>query len=474
MKFTLTERGASAGGEVIEFMKRKTSSNCTDGTDVLPTVERFCQVTDQCRPPPNYGTTSYKTIHYERQTQLRFKHKFDVDSFCKQLRCWCCQAGCERGQFILRFEFTLPKRRKTKRNSVVLDLVSTKEYEAAHTGLMYACSLFNIFADEFYGYGCRFDRGLQIGPSWVEKGKVKTCAVLSLSTSLNENITVSDVLTFAVKAVFSAEDLHHMQAVTAEVYFNGELLGSADINPVSNLCKPLEFAQTFYSSENVQKILYTRVRDRNVLYAFKTERGIRQGMMVKTGAIWNLLKIQETDDLYRSVKDFNVVEFIPAVNRIHEEYPSVITIETDPGDMFVAVLGKKKSWRVNTYVAEKICNILDRYRIHYMVKFSGNKGWHIQVPVELKQPFKVYQKVVEVIVNKELGTLPDEEKVAALELVDTRDKEILHEMGQTAEQTLDGVRFTKLLLLHFSLKDMVMMLLKDICVIVPLNHIKIC
>ncbi|KYK38528.1 MAG: hypothetical protein AYK18_17090 [Theionarchaea archaeon DG-70] len=103
MKFTLTERGTSAGGEVIEFMKRKPSPNCTDGgTDVSPTAERFCQVTDQYRPPPNYGNTPYKTIHYERQTQLRFKHKFDVDSFCKQLRCWCCQAGCEQGQFILK------------------------------------------------------------------------------------------------------------------------------------------------------------------------------------------------------------------------------------------------------------------------------------------------------------------------------------------------------------------------------------
>jgi hypothetical protein len=82
--------------------------------------------------------------------------------------------------------------------------------------------------------------------------------------------------------------------------------------------------------------------------------------------------------------------------------------------MFAKVLGKKKSWAVNTYVAEKICQVLDAYTIHYVVKFSGNKGWHIVIPVELKEPVKVYQKVVEAIVNKELGNLPEEEKIPAM------------------------------------------------------------
>lgn len=357
---------------------------------------------------PQNKNTSYKAIHYERQTQLRYKHTFDLTPFFQELPRWC-QVD-EPGVFVLTFDFTLPDRRKIKRCQKVFDLVSTKEFEAAHAGLMYARCIFDIFADELYKYGCRFDKGLQIGPSWTEKGKVKTCITLSVPAFTSE-VAVPDVLIFATQAIFSAKELNHMEAVTAKVYFNGNLLGALDL--AERIYEPLQFSQTYYSSRNIQKILYARVENRNVLYAFKTEEGIRQGMMVKN-TVWKPVEIKTKEDIYKSVKDYNVVEFIPAVNKVHQEYPDIITIETDPGDMFVKVLGKQKSWVVNTYVAEKICQTLDQYKIHYVVKFSGNKGWHIQIPVELKEPFHVYQKVVEAIVNKELGNLPDEEKIPAM------------------------------------------------------------
>lgn len=300
---------------------------------------------------------------------------------------------------------------------MVFDLVSAKEYEAAHQGLMYARSMVDIFADELYKYkGYTFSRGLQIGPSWIDNGKVKTCAVLTMTapSQMHADLTTSDVLTFVTRVIFSHEELNHMQAVTAKVYCNGELLGFMGIEPENTSYEHVESAQKYYSSETIQKILYTNVENRNVLYAFKTEKGIRLGMMVKTEDIWNPVEIQEIDDIYRSVHNVDVVEFIPAVNRKDQDYPSMITIETDPGDMLLHVLGRRKTWVFSTYVTEKILNILDQYHIHYNVKFSGNKGWHIIIPVELHEPLHTYQNVVEAIVNKELGNLPDEEKVPAM------------------------------------------------------------
>ncbi len=379
--------------------------------------KEFSHTESQTTQIPFSKSTSHKAIHYERQTQLRFKHLFDLASFYEQLPLWCSRANLYGpGQFLLRFEFTLPARRKYKRNSFVYDLISAKEYEAAQTGLMYARSLFDVLSDEHYRYrGYKFGRGLQIGPSWIEKGKMKTCATLSIMMSGDHaEITAVDVLTFATHAIFSNEDLNHMQAVTAKVYFNGELLGSMDIEVENTSCEFLEFAPQYYSYREIQEILYSQAENRNVLYAFKTEKGIRQGMMIKTDTLWKLVEIKKIEDIYKTVKDYSVVEFIPAVNRIDEEYPSIITIETDPGDMLQHVLGKRKTWVFNTYVTEKILAILDTYRINYNLKFSGNKGWHILIPIELKEPFDTYQKVVEAIVNKELGNLPHDEKILAM------------------------------------------------------------
>ena len=370
--------------------------------------------------PSVFKNKSYKAIHYERQTQLRFRHIFNPNPFYTQLRYWCStiKTPYKPGNtFMLQFDFTLPERRKIKRRSKVFDLTSTKEYEAAHTGLMYARSMFDIFVDELYKWSrYTFDKGLQIGPSWVEGDKVKTCAVLILPTfpPPYRDITVADVLVFAAQTIFSADDLNHMQQITARVYFNTELLGIMDIGTESNY-EPAEVVEEYYSCEQIQRILYSRVENRNVLYAFRTEGNqIRQGMMIKTDTIWKPVEIRKREDIYTSVKGYNVIEFIPAVNRVGEEYPSVITIETDPGDMFVTALGPEKSWIVNTYVTEKILQILDRYKIRYTVKFSGNKGWHIVIPVEFNKPLPVYQDVVEAIVNKELGSLPDEEKIPAM------------------------------------------------------------
>ncbi|MBU7024465.1 MAG: hypothetical protein HXS40_09905, partial [Theionarchaea archaeon] len=157
------------------------------------------------------------------------------------------------------------------------------------------------------------------------------------------------------------------------------------------------------------------ISGRNVLFTLKTSQGsMRQGMMVKTLSGWQNVVITCKEDLYRSVVDHGITEFIPAVNRVDEDYPSIITIETDPGSMMEAVLGKRKSWILNTYITEKILSILERYNLYYLVKFSGNKGWHIQLPVELETPFDVYQEVVEAIVNKNVDTLPTEEQINAV------------------------------------------------------------
>lgn len=407
---------------MIKLLKRQpTSTTSSLGENEykgIPSEELSPHVTIQPNQSLlNYKSTSYKAIHYERQTQLRVKHRFNLSPFYEHLPLWCSQAKGNPRSFMLRFDFTLPGRRKIKRKSVAFDLVSAKEYEAAHQGLMYARSMVDIFADELYKYkGYTFSRGLQIGPSWVDNGKVKTCAVLTMTAPSQDtaDLTTSDVLTFVTRIIFSHEELNHMQAVTAKIYCNGELLGFMEIEPENNSYEHLEIAHKYYSGETIQKILYANVENRNVLYAFKTEKGIRPGMMVKTEDIWNPVEIIHVDDIYRSVQDFDVVEFIPAVNRKDQDYPSMITIETDPGDMLTHVLGRRKTWVFNTYVTEKIVNILDQYNIQYNVKFSGNKGWHIIVPVELQEPLQVYQKVVEAIVNKELGSLPDEKKVPAM------------------------------------------------------------
>ncbi|MBU7016635.1 MAG: hypothetical protein HXS44_03950 [Theionarchaea archaeon] len=370
--------------------------------------------TNQTQPATR--NRSYKAIHYERQTQLRFRHIFNLQPFYEQLHCWCSKVVYTDNPIItLQFDFTLPERRRIKRNSMVFDLTLTKEHEAAHMGLMYARSLFDIFVDELYRYsGYIFDKGLQVGPSWSEKEKVKTCAVLSLPAfrGNHEGFTVTDVLIFATQAIFSSEDLNHMEAIAVKVFCNNELIGMMDITPERE--SESISCEKYYNCEQVQTILYRSIENRNVLYAFKTENGIRQGMMVKTDTAWKPVEIHNRQDIFETVTKYGVMEFVPAVNRINEEYPSIITIETDPGDMFVAVLGKKKSWQVNTYITEKILKVLDEYHIQYTVKFSGNKGWHILIPVELKEPFRAYQETVEAIVNKELGNLPDEEQVPAM------------------------------------------------------------
>lgn len=365
-----------------------------------------------------YKTRSHKAIHYERQTQLKFKHTFLIDSLCDEIPRWCKRAPDPRpgDAFTLRLNFTLPERRKLKRHSLVLDVVSTKEYEAAQMGLMYARSLFDLFAAELYkSGGCVLTRGLQVGPSWVSKGKVKTCVVFSLPASNRvEDMAAADALVFAVKAIFSAEDLNYMEEAKGLLYFNGELLGSQSIRCDEDPHGFLDTAKKVYSNENVKKILYSQIENRNVLYAFENSGSIRQGMMVKTGRVWRPVEVKTVEDIYRVVEDFGVLEFIPAVNGVNKDYPTMITIETDPGDMFMTVLGKKKCWTFSTYIAEKILKVLDRYKILYHVKFSGNKGWHIQIPIELREPFDSYQVMVEALVNKELGNLPDEEKVVAM------------------------------------------------------------
>lgn len=364
--------------------------------------------------------TSYKAIHYERQTQLKYKHRFNLNPFFTILPHWLKKAPRSRNlsqRFTLRFDFTLPGRRKIKRGSLVHDLTSVKEFEAAQTGLACARSMFDIFADELYNCnGYIFGKGLQIGPSRIDNGKIKTCIIFSIPavSELYRDMGVADILAFSTEAIFSADELNHMQAVAATMYFNDDLLGSMEINPEPISFNSLETARKYYGHETIQDVLYHRVEGRNVLYAFEHEGVHRQGMMVETDTGWKQVTIQNRDDLYRSVEDFGVIEFIPAVNRIEEEYPSIITIETDPGFMFTTVLGKKKSWIFNTYVTEKICRILDTYRILYVVKFSGNKGWHIQIPVELEEPLRTYQMVVEAIVNRELSDLPEEEQVAAM------------------------------------------------------------
>lgn len=365
-----------------------------------------------------YKTKSHKAIHYERQTQLRFKHIFHVNPLCDEIPRWCARAPDPRpgDSFTLRLNFTLPERRKLKRHSLVLDLTSTKEYEAAQMGLMYARSLFDICADELYkSGGCVLTRGIQVGPSWVSKGRVKTCIVFSLPASNRvEDMAAADALVFAIKAIFSAQDLNYMEETKALLYFNDELLGSMNVGCEMDSYRFLEAAKKVYSNENVKKVLYSRIENRNVLYAFEDEGSVRQGMMVKTGRVWRPVEVKAVEELYKVVEDFGVIEFIPAVNRVNENYPSMIIIETDPGDMFMTVLGEKKCWAFSTYIAEKILKVLDRYGILYHVKFSGNKGWHIQIPIELKEPFRFYQVMVEALVNRELGNLPDEEKVVAM------------------------------------------------------------
>jgi DNA primase len=385
-------------------------------TSLQSTVEAVSLVTCQPDPDTRKHTSSraYKAIHYERQSQLPLKHVFDLTPVLESVRTWVHEAPSHRPDDIvtLRLVFSLPDRRKTKNETQSFDLGSMKEYEAAQTGLLYARSLIDILVDDQYTFhGYAFKTGLQLGPSWREEDTTKTCAVLEFPCS-SGRIT-PDVLAFAVRILFSTEEINYMQAGTIGLYFNDCILGAEEL-PTTVHPPPVDAATTFYSVPQVQDILLNAISGRNVLFTLKTSRGsMRQGMMVKTLSGWQNVVITSGEDLFRSVVDHGITEFIPAVNRAEEDYPSIITIETDPGSMMEVVLGKKKSWILNTYITEKILAILERYNLYYSVKFSGNKGWHIQLPVELETPFNVYQEVVEAIVNKDVDALPTEEQINA-------------------------------------------------------------
>jgi hypothetical protein len=386
-------------------------------TSLQSTAEAVTMVTCQPDSSTRKRTSSraYKAIHYERQSQLHLDHVFDLTPVLEDVGAWVQEAPSHRPDdtFTLRFVFSLPDRRKTKHDIQSFDLGSIKEYEAAQTGLLYARSLIDILVDAQYTFhGYTFKTGLQLGPSWREEDTTKTCAVLEFPCS-SGRIT-PDVLEFAVRILFSTEELNHMKAVTIGLYFNDCILGAEEV-PTTVHPPPVATAKALYSVPQVQDILLNAISGRNVLFTLKTSQGsMRQGMMVKTLSGWQNVVITCREDLYRSVVDHGITEFIPAVNRADEDYPSIITIETDPGSMMEAVLGKRKSWILNTYITEKILSILERYNLYYLVKFSGNKGWHIQLPVELETPFDVYQDVVEAIVNKNVDTLPSEEQINAV------------------------------------------------------------
>ncbi|MBU6998276.1 MAG: hypothetical protein HXS42_11510 [Theionarchaea archaeon] len=357
---------------------------------------------------------AHKAIHYERQTQVVPKHTFDLTPFLENVKTWVEHAPVWRPDdiFVLRFVFLLPDREKTSHGTQRVNIRSIKEYEAAQTGLMFARSLIDGLVCGGYVYrGYAFRTGLQLGPSWREGNGVKTCAVLEFPCSAG--CITADIFVFAAKALFSAEELNHMQAVTINLYFNDSILGTEDL-PVRVRLPPPDAAIALYSLPQIQDILYDTMSSRHVLFTLKTPLGsMRQGMMVKTLSGWKNVEITCREELYTSVVEHGIAEFMPAVNRVDEDYPSSITIETDPGSMMEAVLGKRKSWILNTYVTEKILGILERYNLYYMVKFSGNKGWHIQIPVELKEPFTVYQDIVKTIVTRDTDSLSQEQGTAA-------------------------------------------------------------
>ncbi|MGD2249198.1 MAG: hypothetical protein PVF58_12400 [Candidatus Methanofastidiosia archaeon] len=380
---------------------------------------------------------SYKAIHYERQTQLKLDHVFDV-ALLTQGYHWLTQISrpFKPGDvFTWYFECTLPDRRKIKRDSLVFDMRCAKEYETAQAGIMYARALIDIFVSEHFVYkGCAFS-GLIVGPS-QKKEVTKTCLVLPVevvrgiekekntkrkkgrerennkkNNSFN-NKNIFDALLFAVKVIFSQEDIHYMQKISATLYFNGIYLNSLELPYKTGFNTHLEGAFQYYSNIHIQNSIYKTVKNRNILYAFN-ENPLRQGMMVYTDTGWDKVGIHTPEDIETAAKDYKVTEFIPAVNRILDEYPSIITIETDPGDLFTTVLGVHKAWIFNTYITQKIMDVLSGYNIVYSVKFSGNKGWHIQIPIELEEPFFTYQKVVKAIVNKDIDILPDETQTKA-------------------------------------------------------------
>ncbi|MBU7037280.1 MAG: hypothetical protein HXS52_05075 [Theionarchaea archaeon] len=388
---------------------------CSVEVTFLQTTVTASQVT---QPDSGFSTSTlsraHKAIHYERQNQVVLRHVFDLTPFLEKVGTWVGQAPSSRpgDVFTLRLVFSLPSRWKIKHDARNADLSSIKKYEAAQAGLMHARSLMDTLVDEHYVLNrVQFQTGLQIGPSWREGDTVKTCATLEFPCSAGH--IASDAVVFAVKVLFSAEELNHMEAVTISLYFNDSILGTENL-PVIIHSPPLDTARIFYSAPQIQDILYDSISGRNVLFTLKTSQGsMRKGMMVRTTSGWKTMAITCKKDLYKSVVEHEVTEFIPAVNRADEDYPSVITIETDLGILMDAVLGKRKSWILNTYVTEKILTILERYNLHYMVKFSGNKGWRVQIPVELKAPFNTYQDVVKTLVTRDLDALPTDEQVNA-------------------------------------------------------------
>ncbi len=318
------------------------------------------------------GRSAYRAIGYERQSQLKLRHKFDTDAIDPLIDAIgnVNYTPSPENNFSIRFDLSPVVSRKIKRGGPAYDLTSIREGETYYDAMS---KIMKLAQDLMYEMNSVGGYTISSGPhiwGYVDDADhtIKTRVEYDIPTVYrNRPVDVELVAKFFSTLMFSVEEVNYARKATASVLFNGEVLASTELSEAQKMNPALEFAKTYYANEEVQNILWDMVKNRNSLYVFlvekefedgSVEKYIRPGRMILTDNGWEEVEITRKQDIADAVQNNGVVEFIPAVNRIDEMYPSVITIETDPGDMMVHMLGKEKTWRFNSYIIEKVCTVL--------------------------------------------------------------------------------------------------------------------
>lgn len=381
-------------------------------------------------------------FYYERQNELDGRPGFDLDGMLDLMSGAVAglrdEPGLKDATARIEFDVVLPTKERVveegkKRKKTIR---AVHEQDAALSALHHADSLFcQMFqqdqqylkavwptAPSFEGVVVKHE------PSDPE-GMVRSMRrVVSPEFKLDGEFDT--IMSYFAYVLFDSEEACHYDAVTARV----TLADSVGIElPLSREKKERKYSmdavQAWYSRPEVARYLFEACENREVLFSFSNRS--RPGITVDPLGWLGVLLSEEAGEPYKpSRKDKVVLEFstpedisdavfrhglvdiIPAGNKKEERVVRRISLETDPGDLFQKILGKDKAWRANTYVAQKMCRVLDRYGIRYLCKFSGNKGWHVEMDVRMAEPPAEYRRVVEFIAAQVM----DDDKASQLEL----------------------------------------------------------
>lgn len=368
-----------------------------------------------------------KAVHYERQEQLYPDHKFDTGPAVEKLVDWYRSLGPlvpTDDILTIQLDFILPYRRTKDWSGTFKSYRAVKKYEAAQKGITSAHKIFDTYVEDNYRFaGYPFTNGLQIDPSHRNNDNK---VVVPIKFNLKPHASLERVIKFAVEAVFTPDDINYMESAVLSLQRNGQEIGRTEVPEKETASDKLDIAPTYYDDPYVKSFIFKKCENRRILFGLRSESGsVREGAMIKKDGKWELIEINTEDDVPLVAKNDGVTSFIPALNSVDSVVPTFFSIESDPGDQMFSILGKEEAWKLNTYVIEKTCGTLDHYGIKYVVKFSGNKGWHIEIPINMKKPSVFYQKVVDAVMSEE-----EEEGMDQLELEHSKSYKDLFFMGR--------------------------------------------